>query len=606
MELRRSHKAISFMLSFIMLLALSSVFCFERAYAASDGEWEYEYVTGGISITGYIGNDRALTVPSKLGNEKVVKVEALSDNNTKNRVTSITFSNGINIIGDALCKGYSALERVTLPDTLTTIGNDAFASCTELKAITVPTSVTSIGNFAFGDCTSLVSANISCRATSIPARLFAGDYKLNSVTLPTYATEIGELAFGDCTSLTTLSLPATIKSIGKSAFNNCDALKNINMPRDVELIDELAFQGCKSIETLFIPNKIRTINAEAFSGCSGLKTVYISPSLSLLRKNIFNHCTSLESIIFGGDYFGFSDLSNGSINATLYYPADYSANWADYNYSRKKSYQTPKTITVSGDTNVKVGSKTDLKISIVPANSDFGTFYQLTFSDPSVAYEMADGKIFARATGVTEITITTVGGCSRTVTFSVKPDAPTGIMAEAKTITSATISWKPVYNVTGYYVYRSTSKSGTYKKVGSTFGTSFTDKGLTKGKTYYYKVVGYVSANGKEVVSSYSSAASVKAAAPAPASVTAKKSKAGVAKITWSKSTGASGYEIYMATSNGGKYTKITTISKASTLSFIKSGLNKGKTYYFKVRSFTTVSGKKIYSDYTSAVKVKV
>lgn len=606
MELRRSHRAISFLLSLIMLLALSSVFCFERAYAASDGEWIYEYEGGGVTITGYIGNERALTVPAKLGNEKVVKVESLSDNNTKNRVTSITFANGINVIGDALCKGYSALERVTLPDTLTTIGNDAFASCSELKAITVPASVTSIGNFAFGDCTSLVSANLSCRATVIPARLFAGDYKLNSVTLPTYATEIGELAFGDCTSLTTLTLPDTVKSIGKSAFNNCTVLKNINVPRDVELIDELAFQGCKSIETLFIPNKIRTINAEAFSGCSSLKTVYISPSLALLRKNIFNHCTALESIIFGGDYFGFSDLSNGSISATLYYPENYAKNWADYSYSKKKSYQLPKNITVSGDTKVKVGSKTDLKLSITPSNSDFGTIYQLTFSDPTIAYQMADGKIFARSTGVTDITITTVGGYSKTVTFSVKPDAPTGLKAEAKSITSATISWKPVYNVTGYYVYRSTSKTGTYKKVGSTFETSFTDKGLTKGKTYYYKVASYTVTNGKEIISSNSSAVSVKAAAPAPSSLTAKKSKAGAAKITWSKSTGASGYEVYMATSKNGKYSKITTISKASTLSYTKSGLTKNKTYYFKVRSYTTVSGKKIYSDYTSAVKVKV
>ena len=119
-------------------------------------------------------------------------------------------------------------------------------------------------------------------------------------------------------------------------------------------------------------------------------------------------------------------------------------------------------------------------------------------------------------------------------------------------------------------------------------------------------MISYVNSNGKQIISGYSTVKSVKAAAPAPATISAKKSKAGVAKITWSKSTGATGYEVYMAKSSTGSYSKIATISKASTLSYTKSGLTTGKTYYFKVRTYTTVNGKKIYSDYTKVVKVKV
>lgn len=195
---------------------------------------------------------------------------------------------------------------------------------------------------------------------------------------------------------------------------------------------------------------------------------------------------------------------------------------------------------------------------------------------------------------------------SKSVTINVTPAAPTGLTVTSKTTTSAEITWKAVLNATGYNIYRSTSKTGTYKKVGTTTGTTFTDKGLTKGKTYYYKVASYVNSNGTQILSQYSAIKSVKAAAPAPATISAKKSKAGVAKITWSKSTGATGYEVYMAKSSTGTYSKIATISKASTLSYTKSGLTKGKTYYFKVRSYTTVNGKKIYSDYTKVVKVKV
>ena len=60
-----------------------------------------------------------------------------------------------------------------------------------------------------------------------------------------------------------------------------------------------------------------------------------------------------------------------------------------------------------------------------------------------------------------------------------------------------------------------------------------------------------------------------------------------------------------MATSKSGKYTKIKTAGK-STKSYTKSSLKKGKTYYFKVRTYKTVDGKKIYSSYSSVKSIKV
>ncbi len=42
-----------------------------------------------------------------------------------------------------------------------------------------------------------------------------------------------------------------------------------------------------------------------------------------------------------------------------------------------------------------------------------------------------------------------------------------------------------------YEVWRATSKSGTYKKIGTTKNKYYTDKKATKGKTYYYKIKGY-------------------------------------------------------------------------------------------------------------------
>ena len=75
------------------------------------------------------------------------------------------------------------------------------------------------------------------------------------------------------------------------------------------------------------------------------------------------------------------------------------------------------------------------------------------------------------------------------------------------------------------------------------------------------------------------------------------------ATITWKKDTQASGYAIYRATSKNGKYTKIKTIKKKSTTKYVAKNLSKKKTYYFKVRSYKTISGKRVYSQYYSNSK---
>lgn len=51
------------------------------------------------------------------------------------------------------------------------------------------------------------------------------------------------------------------------------------------------------------------------------------------------------------------------------------------------------------------------------------------------------------------------------------------------------VKWGKVDGSSEYTIYRSTKKKGSYKKIGSTKSTSFKDKNVKKGKTYYYKIV---------------------------------------------------------------------------------------------------------------------
>lgn len=181
------------------------------------------------------------------------------------------------------------------------------------------------------------------------------------------------------------------------------------------------------------------------------------------------------------------------------------------------------------------------------------------------------------------------------------------VKVSSNSYNSNKLSWNKVTGASGYEVLRATSKTGTYKSVktitsGST--VSYTDKSLATGTTYYYKVRAYRTVDKKKVYSSYSSVVSAKPVLKTPSVKLTSGSKK--ATIKWEKISGASGYEVYRATSKSGKYSKIKTITKNSTVSYVNSSLTKNKTYYYKVRAYRTVNGKKIYSSYSVAKSVKV
>ncbi|WKA53984.1 InlB B-repeat-containing protein [Planococcus shixiaomingii] len=171
------------------------------------------------------------------------------------------------------------------------------------------------------------------------------------------------------------------------------------------------------------------------------------------------------------------------------------------------------------------------------------------------------------------------------------------------------VSWSKVSGANGYVVYRATSKSGTYSTVKTiTSGSllSYENSGLTAGKTYYYKVRAYRTVSGKSAYGPYSSIVSAVPALASPLKLTTAKTSSTSIIASWSKVNEASGYELYRATSKSGTYTKVKTQTSGSSISYTNTSLSKGKTYYYKVRAYRTVSGKKIYSPYTTIVSTKL
>lgn len=163
------------------------------------------------------------------------------------------------------------------------------------------------------------------------------------------------------------------------------------------------------------------------------------------------------------------------------------------------------------------------------------------------------------------------------------------------------ITWSAINYSNGYYIYRATSKNGTYKKVGTVTGTSFTDKGLTTKKTYYYKVYGYKKNNNAVVQSKSATAVAGKPVMLAPSKVWVTDTQYNSVSLKWNKSEGAYKYKILVATKKNGTY-KTAGYSKTNT--FTHKKLTLGKTYYYKVQAVKSYNKKNYWSaesKYTSA-----
>lgn len=151
--------------------------------------------------------------------------------------------------------------------------------------------------------------------------------------------------------------------------------------------------------------------------------------------------------------------------------------------------------------------------------------------------------------------------------------------------------------VTAVYANGTTKEATGFTSDASSIDTSKTG---TKPLTITYSEGG-VSKSVKLEVSIVAKAAKVK---NLRAKVSGKKIK--TVKLTWSKASGAKGYEVYYSTKKNKGYKYITeTEDKNYEYEDTEKTLKSGKTYYFSVKSFKTFNGKTEYSAYTT-VKVKI
>lgn len=267
--------------------------------------------------------------------------------------------------------------------------------------------------------------------------------------------------------------------------------------------------------------------------------------------------------------------------------------------------------------NMAVGGTTAAKAVISPSNT---TKQELTWKSDNtkVLTVDSDGTIKALAGGTGTITVTEkYSGVSASVTIHIgyslgaskANSRPTIKLKKCSDFRGNYLSWNKIRNAKYYRIYIEhwdtakkkyvkTYKNG--KKIKTTYYND--EKVVSKGK-YRYCVVAYDSKN-KPLTAKEKKAKKVKVKATAP-DLSVSIGQLSALKLRWDKNSpkkrkGIQGYKIYRSTAANGKYVMVKQIKNKNATSWTDTGLEQGKTFYYRIRAYGKVGKKKTNGAYSA------
>ena len=183
---------------------------------------------------------------------------------------------GSSLVTSTIYQGYincTALERITIDESIKSIERMCFYNCSSLKQVIWNGNETAIGNSAFYGCTSLEEISFPPGITSL---------------------ESNEIFF-NCTSLKDIQL-SQMTAIGYRCFCNCTNLKiDVNIP----LLETTSSQVFASSGVISASNlgKLQTISVSMFSNCANLIYAIIPDTVMVIEQDVFYKCSALQYVV---------------------------------------------------------------------------------------------------------------------------------------------------------------------------------------------------------------------------------------------------------------------------------------------------------------------
>lgn len=634
----------------LALLAAAQLCMPAVALAEQSGDFTYTAGSGSVIITGYKGRGGEVAIPAQIAGRTVTAIGENAFKDCKS-ITKVTIPGGVAAIGGGAFSGCTELAAVQLSDGLETIGTSAFDGCKKLGVITIPSSVIDAGKSTFDGCTALSAIQVASGNTtyqSVDGVLYdrsgielirCPEGRKGTFEIPGGVGVIADWAFSGCAGLTGITIPEGVFYIGTGAFvcgpawamnggeatNAVSSLKSISVdaknpsynsrggalygeagsrliavpqgitggfsiPNGVRTVDSFALACCTALTAVTLPETVSVIGHSAFSYCALIKTVTLPQGVTYIGEEAFYGCSALTSAYTATAPAG---MGTGAFGETakdfkIYYHASVAKQWDSFNTYAKQEYCTVTTDRMDGSALTrKLTEITDGKLTAPTEPKRAGFSFGGWYHDAALktVWDFAKDEI------TSDVML-----YAKWVTA-----APAALRAASASYKSISLRWGAVQGVTGYEVYRASSSSGSYSLLATTASTSWINGGLTAGKTYYYRIRAY-RLNGSE--KEYGAYSSVAAARPAPGTPKPKAaSSSGSVALTWKAVAGASGYEVRRCdTSASGTYALLVSVKSPACTD---KGVTAGSTYWYKVRAYRVVSGKKVYGPYSGAVSGK-
>ena len=118
---------------------------------------ENEYRINGVHS--WKDDVETITIPSSYLGVPVTEIASTAFKDA--RIKSVTFEEGIKVIGKRSFANCHNLIKIKLPNSLEEIGENAFEECLNLRRIEIPSNVKKIGDGCFLNCESLSEIKLS-------------------------------------------------------------------------------------------------------------------------------------------------------------------------------------------------------------------------------------------------------------------------------------------------------------------------------------------------------------------------------------------------------------------------------------------------------------
>lgn len=212
-------------------------------------------------------------------------------------------------ISDYAFYSCSALQAISLPDTIKYVGIATFYKCKALEKVVIPEGVVEVTDYMFFECDMLNTVEIPSTVTKIGRSAFYKCLNLKQIVIPGSVETITEFAFFNCLTLQTAIIGEGVKSIGKRAFQYCEQLTEITLPNSLEELGSHVFFSCKALKMVNMGNSLERIETYTFYNCGALQQVVIPDGIKYIGTNAFRQCSSMIQVTFGNGITEIDDFA---------------------------------------------------------------------------------------------------------------------------------------------------------------------------------------------------------------------------------------------------------------------------------------------------------